>query len=220
MESKRIKNRLYNEFLAGRMIQILREPDIMKALSNVKGKYVQQARALIITLYLTGARPSEILELRSKDISKTGQELTLTVKGVKGGKDRLIVISSDKLGRMIWDYKTKVYSEMYLFFAFRGYYLRKTVNKKGEQKNYTETSYRLRYWFKQWFDFLDVEGIPPYYLRHNRFSALAEAGATVQDIKQLKGSKTLDSVEPYLHMSIHQARQISKLIKKSNKART
>ncbi len=99
---------------------------------------------------------------------------------------------------------------MYCFFHFRGNYVRIAETPKGI-KRYPELAGKLGYYFGKWF--FNVEGgISPYFLRHNRFSKLSEAGLSMQDIRMLKGSKTLESVNCYLHLSAKAAKNIAKKI--------
>lgn len=212
MEKKeKIKNKWYNKFLKEGIIDTLGEEDIEKALLNVKGKYMKEGRALIILLYYTGARPAEVLDLKSKDVTKKDTYILIKVRGAKKGRARTIYLRYKlKLVKELYKYISSVYDEMFLFFHFRSNYTRVTENKRGDKVEYLETTSKLRYYFIRWFANVLEGSIPPYFLRHNRFSKMMEAGLTAEEIKQMKGSKTVKSVEPYLHLSTRTAKKLAR----------
>lgn len=207
--SKKIKNENYRRFLDEGIIETIGEEEFKKAISNVKGKYFKQGRALLAVLYYTGCRPVEALELRPKDFERKGQYLTVKVPGKKGGLPRTIYIKRSRYYvQQLEEYALSLFDTMLLFYKYRNNYKRTVVNKKGEVKVRIETTDKLRYYFKIWFK--GVIDISPYYLRHNRFSKLAEAGVDMQDIRMLKGSRTIESITPYIHLSTKSAKTIAK----------
>ena len=90
---------------------------------------------------------------------------------------------------------------MLLFPHFINKYVRHYVNKKGEIKEVEETTNKVYYHVKKWFEGVLPDSIPPYFLRHNRWSKLSEKGVDLNTLRMLKGSKTYDSITPYLHLS-------------------
>ena len=100
---------------------------------------------------------------------------------------------------------------MYCFFHYRDNYVRLKDDKKGNERSRLECTNKLRWYFKKWFAFVPG-GITPYFLRHNRFSKLSEKGASLEEIRQIKGSKSFNSVFPYLHLSAKTAKSIAKKI--------
>lgn len=214
----RIKNKQYLLFLEQGQINTLDEKDIRKALNQcngLNGKWVEEARCLILMMYYSGARPNEVLNLRESDIDLKKPYLVVKMKGSKRGLPRVMHFSYRlKLVKMLWEYVSKCPPGYYLFFHFRNRYVRRYKTKKGEQRVIIQTTDKLRYHFKKWFKGIpEEEGVPPYFLRHNRFSLLSEAGATPEEMRQFKGSKTFTSITPYLHMSSRMARNIAKRIK-------
>ena len=206
-----IKNSNYRRFLESGEIIFIDKVHIEQALLNIK-KNVAMGRALLITLYFTGARPNEVLKMLGEDIFREKNYIVFKLKGSKGGLPRLIrVPSKQEWAIEAYEYAKSIFPDMLLFFKFRNEYKRIRHNKSGE-KEIIDISDKLRYYFKIWFKGVIPESIPPYYLRHSRFSKLSAKGATQEQLRHLKGSRTFASIHPYTHfskdMSVKTARMI------------
>jgi len=209
----KIINKRYRKFLDEGFIDLLSEKELSKALDNIKGRNVNEGRALVICLYYTGARPAEALELKSRDIQKKGNYIIVQMKGLKGGLARPIYLPYNKeLVKEFYIFCTTIFNEAFLFYNYKGYYPREIEykNREGEliTKKYVQTTDKLRYYFEKWFN----GDISPYFLRHNRFSQLMLAGASIDDIRIFKGAKSLSSVIPYSHLSTKTATKLAKLL--------
>ena len=135
-----IKNKQYNEFRNGGFIHKINKDHLTKALDNVFTRYKWEARSLLILLFWTGARPSEILDLKAKDISRDGNFVTIKMPGKKRGNSRIIYISSSRRHiREVYDYATFMFDEVYLFYYYIGKYTKRIKNKTGEIKEYETT---------------------------------------------------------------------------------
>lgn len=206
----KIKNKNYRKFLDEGIIDPITEEQINQALRNVRGRHSREGRALLITLYYTGARPNEVLRIQGKDVSRQDQYIIVKVKGSKGGLPRTLYFPYKKaLLRELYTYATGRFPEMYLFYHFQNKYVRTVPGKTGPKQNTTITD-KLRYHLNKWFEGVIEDSINPYFLRHNRFSKLAEAGLSMQDLRMIKGSRTTESVTPYLHMSAASAKKAAK----------
>lgn len=145
-----------------------------------------------------------------EDCDKDKSYLTIKVPGAKRGLPRTIYLPIRlPLIKELYKYIMSCPPHMFLFYHFRSHYKRYRKTPKG-LKEYTEITDGLRYHIQKWFSGVIEDSITPYYLRHNRFSKLAEKGIDLQDIRMLKGSRTYSSVTPYLHMSSKSAKKISK----------
>lgn len=213
VKGSRIKNQYYVEFLETGMIQYINPEHIDKAVAQIQ-KNRDMAMSLIFCLYLTGARPIEILNLKAKDVSKDGSHYKIQVAGAKNGLPRPIFLkSSNKYARHVYEYSRQLLPDMWLHHSFRGKYVRSVINKKGVVKTYAELSRPVRSNFAKWFkNVLGEQPIVPYHLRHNRFSKLSEAGASLEDMRITKGAKTLQSITPYIHMSAERGKKMAKNI--------
>lgn len=204
----KIKNKNYLLFLKEGLINTINELEIKQALANVKGRYVSEGRALLILLYYTGARPNEALKVLGKHINKQGNYITIRIEASKRGNPRTVYLSYRKeLVRELYKFACSTFPEAFLFYHYRNNYVRKKLNKKGVPIETLEITDKLRYHFKKWFT--GVIDITPYYLRHNRFSKLAEKGVNIQEMRILKGAKTEGSVNFYIHLSKRGAKKLS-----------
>ena len=209
----KIKNKNYRAFLDTGQIKTIEPSHIDLALKNIKGRDVKQKRILLLLLYLTGGRPSEVLNITAKDINKDNRYIKIFVKGTKKAFSRYIYMpSKNEHAIEVLDYALSLYPDLYLLHSLRGEYVRKCYSEKKGYYTRIETSNRLRYHFKQWFKGVIDDGISPYYLRHNFFSKLAMKDVGLEDIRMLKGGKSMNSVVAYVHMSSKKAKSIAKKI--------
>ena len=210
MEHQKITNINYRRFLDEGRIELLNEEQIVQAISNIKSFYPEEGKALLITLYFTGARPNEVLNIKAKDIKKIKYYLQVKIKGSKKGLPRTVLLPyRNDLVKQLYDYVSKMPNEIFLFFHYRNKYKRISKKKNGDIVIREEITGKLRYHIMKWFKPVIEGNITPYYLRHNRFSKLAEKGIDLQDLRMLKGSRTMESIMAYLHMSSKSAKKIS-----------
>lgn len=226
----KIKNPYYKAFINGDLIYEIRREDFEIVLDELQHQYQDQAKSLLILLWATGARPNEVLRLTGKHFIKTDKYLDVKLPGSKGSMARMVRLPlKDSLIQLVWEYVKTIPGSMYCFYFFRSrakrYGVTKTYTKKnkitGEKeivtkrydKIYDEVSSKLRYYLPKWFNVLFPEGIPPYYLRHNRMSIAAE-NLDSQALMLLKGSKTEGSIRPYIHQTRKTQRKISQELMK------
>lgn len=216
VKKKRIKNKFYVEFLEQGTIQYINPEHIDQVVNRLPSQHKSMATSLIYCLYLTGARPIEILNLKAKDVKKDGVYLRIQVPAAKNGLARPIYIKYDNpYAKFLHEYSRQLMPEMFIHYKYRGKYVRQVINKKGVVKNYAEIGRPVRSNFAKWFKGVlgGEDTIVPYHLRHNRFSKLSEAGATLEEMRLTKGSKTLASIIPYIHMSSERGKKMAGIIK-------
>lgn len=210
----RILNERYNEFFKKGSINTISPEQFLSYMKRINHKQIKQARNFFSILYYTGARPAEILDLKAKDITKEGlRYVIIQMPGKKNGLPRPIRLPYRRpYVKEIYQYAIALFEEQYLFPSLRSNKIRTTkwVTSKGEHKSkdYEESSCKIWYHFDKWFD----GEINPYFLRHNRFSKLMEAGGTAEQVRSLKGAKSMESTTAYMHLSKKQSVEIAKKI--------
>jgi integrase len=199
-----IKNKAYLKFLNTGLIDVLGKKDFEELLEEIEYKYYRQARALMIFLYYSGRRPSEILELTSGAFKKERRYLKVTISTKKGGSGGIMFLSMNDHIKELWNYVRDMPPNMFVFWDFRA--------RSKKRTGYVDTSYKVRYWVKKWSKKIGRE-LVPYFFRHNRLSELAMKGASPEELMFWKGAKTLDSVAPYLHVSPRKAKKLARMLR-------
>jgi len=157
-------------------------------------------RAMLETLFSTGMRISELVNLRKDKIDKTGR---VFIRG-KGKKERFVYLTP-RAQKHIKNYLEAQgeTNSPYLFVPFRG----KNVNKKDKKisPNYLEEK------VKRYRELLGLNiPISPHSLRHAFATYLAESGANPAAIQILLGHESLDTTTRYVHASDRYAEKIHK----------
>lgn len=181
-----------------------------KLLKNVKHRDLKQARSLVSLIWMTGARPNEVLSLTRKDFYKEKSYLIIKIPGSKKGVARRISLPfRDPLVKEVWNYVKNKFPDFYVFFRFRSNSKRKGSNvrlkrrlpdgstgwvTKKYDRSYPNLANRLHYWFLKWFD------LPSYYFRHNRFTIMSET-QSLEQVRIIKGARDHKSVFRYLHQT-------------------
>lgn len=206
----KITNVNYRNFLDKGLIDLVDYDTLKKALAKVEGinnNHVEEGRALLLALYYTGGRPVEVLDLKGEQVKKEDSFIKIEMQAAKQGLNRTIFLPYRYAGvKELYKYVVRCFPQMLLFYHYRS-------NRKRiiNGREYVITTDNLFYYVKKWFT--GIKDINPYFLRHNRFSQLSEAGATDKELQQLKGAKTVESVQPYTHLSTRAAKKIAKHIK-------
>lgn len=236
-DGKKITNPYYLDFLEKDYFETIPKEKFIEILDNISRLYkehkfkpklsgsVEQARAFMILLWITGARPAEVLKMAKEDIEKRENIVMITIPGgIKKSKTRTLHVSyGDKLVKELWHWAREGIPIMYLFPHLRGERTRSniTYTKKVQDpetgaitkikvpvnKTYTITTGRIYYYIKKYCE--GVMDISPYYLRHNRFTVVAEK-LDYKDLMKIKGARSIASVEPYVHVTKEKQKKWSK----------
>lgn len=146
---------------------------------------------LVAILWTTGARPSEILELKKDSFRLDGGTLriTLVTKKLGDGKEFMLRERTLEFERLE-NVEANPYIEQVIRFV-------NAAPNEGFILQYTTR------WAEKTINRLGMEAlnklISPYHFRHSVLSHLAAKGFGVTELKEFKGAKSIQSVEPYLH---------------------
>lgn len=212
----KVTNQYYKDFLDGFLLNEISRLDIIKVLDNINNKYLDQARVLVIIAWASGSRPNEYLRLKKEHLSMSREFLEIKMPESKGSSARTISLprhmqdgDEDLLTKEIHDYSRTLVPDQWLFWFFRSDAVRYGVTKKYKTKDgeikekkydkiYKYISSKLGYYFPKWFSVLFQDGVPPYYLRHNRATKVYEKagpGAAMQTF----GWKKEETMKKYTH---------------------
>jgi site-specific recombinase XerD len=154
-------------------------------------------RTLLMTLYGTGMRRSELARLKVSDIDS--QRMVIRVVAGKGGKDRDLPLSPTLLEtlREYWRWRKP---KLYLFPT-------RTLGRRLDQPISDKTV---------WIACSEVarqagikKRITPHTLRHSWATHLLEAGTDLRTIQVLLGHGDLETTAQYLHLSQRHLQTVS-----------
>jgi integrase/recombinase XerD len=132
-------------------------------------------RALILFLYASGVRISELLDMKRDDL----EDNWLHVRHGKGEKERLIPIADIALEALDKYIKASPFEHEYLWLNYKG-------------KNLSRISA-----FKITKKYLNVS---PHVLRHSYATSLIIGGADLRVVQELLGHASLNTTQIYTHI--------------------
>lgn len=165
-------------------------------LDNIKGDRLEDIRdkAILETLYSTGIRVSELVNLNVQDVDF--QNSLIKVLG-KGSKERIVPIGSkalDSIENYIKNRKSKFNNNEVLF-----------VNKKGKKINVRTVRYRLN---KLTIKYGLSKHISPHSIRHSFATHLLDKGADLRSIQELLGHANLTTTQIYTHVTTERLKEV------------
>ena len=151
---------------------------ILKNTDNLKH------RTMLSLTYASGLRVGEVLQLRVKDIDS--KRMLITVRGGKGKKDRIVMLSQ-KILVLLRDYFKEYKPKDYLFEGQYGAKYSEASLRKVLQKACVKANV--------------LERPTLHWLRHSFATHLLEAGTDIRYIQQLLGHASTKTTEIYTHVS-------------------
>jgi integrase len=167
---------------------ILYEEDVSRMFANAKSP---KEAYLVAIFWITGARPSEALELKRENFHLSDGTLKIRLATKKLGKTNEFILRERTLEFEVPDgYGTNPYLECIIRYATAS----------------PDTGFILPYttrWAEKIINRLGMESlgklISPYHFRHSVLSHHASKGMNTMDLMAFKGAKSIGSVAPYLH---------------------
>lgn len=157
-------------------------------------------RALIETLYATGARVSEIIQLDLADISKSDSEtVTVKVQG-KGGKERLVPLG--KFAQQALDqYLTRSRPSLVRKSAESALFL----NEKRGTRLTRQSAWQI---VMNAASRAGIEShVSPHALRHSFATHLLDGGADIRVVQELLGHSSVTTTQIYTLITIDKLRE-------------
>lgn len=157
-------------------------------------------RALIETLYATGARVSEIVQLDIGDISRSDNEtLTVKVRG-KGGKERLV-----PLGKYAQHALNQYLTRSRPVFAKNTHQLALFLNETRGTRLSRQSAWQI---VMSAARRAGIErDISPHALRHSFATHLLDGGADIRVVQELLGHSSVTTTQIYTLVTIDKIRE-------------
>jgi site-specific recombinase XerD len=141
-------------------------------------------RTMLSLTYASGLRVGEVLQLKVKDIDS--KRMLITVRGGKGKKDRIVMLSQ-KILILLREYFREYRPKDYLFEGQYGARYSEASLRKVLQKACVKANV--------------LERPTLHWLRHSFATHLLEAGTDIRYIQQLLGHASTKTTEIYTHVS-------------------
>lgn len=157
-------------------------------------------RALIETLYATGARVTEIIQLNIGDLSRTeGDTVTVKVRG-KGGKERLVPMG--KFAQHALDqYLTRARPSMARSSQSDALF----INEKQGSRLTRQSAWQI---VMKAAEKAGIErDISPHALRHSFATHLLDGGADIRVVQELLGHSSVTTTQIYTLVTIDKLRE-------------
>ncbi|HEY3616988.1 MAG TPA: site-specific integrase, partial [Candidatus Sulfotelmatobacter sp.] len=170
-----------------RLPAILSQEEVAQLIDAARTPY---HRALLMTLYATGARRAELAHLRVTDVDS--KRMVVHIKGGKGRKDRDVMLSPTLLKelRRHWC-RLRRKPSVWLFPGNRNHSSDKPITTRVVLHACKEAAKRARL----------EKNVHPHTLRHCFATHLLEQGADLRTIQMLLGHSDLKETTIYLHLS-------------------
>lgn len=168
--------------MPNKLPKYLREDEIRKLLNSPTREKIRD-RLILRILYKCGLRVSELTKLRIQDIDFT--ECLITVRGGKGGKDRVVPIDPDTL-TLIEFYKEGA-EEGVLILSERGTPI-STRQVERLVKDYARKSGIKK-------------NVYPHMLRHTFAVHCLKAGMNLRSVQKMLGHSSLTTTQIYLDIT-------------------
>ncbi|MEX0649711.1 MAG: site-specific tyrosine recombinase/integron integrase [Candidatus Andersenbacteria bacterium] len=188
--------------LPERDIDVLYPEEVDGLLASAEGTSPEQLRdrALLHTLFSTGLRISEAIQLDRDDLRESSNEIP--VRG-KGNKIRVVFLS-DQAKQALSDYISKRGdTDPALFIRHK-----KGVGDQSDLRLTTRTAQRLikKYAAKAGI----TKNITPHTLRHSFATDLLSNGADVRQVQELLGHASITTTQVYTHLTDTHLRDVHK----------
>jgi len=192
----------FHKFLMKKIMEEITSPKKEKKLPTVLSK--EEVKALILAtktkrnrlimefLYSAGVRVSECVKLKAEDLDL--KQRIARIRGGKGNKDRIIILSKEWIKHLKKYLKYKKIKSDFVFSKKNGKQIsvdtvqrimRNVVKKAGINKHVT-----------------------PHTLRHSFGTHLLEAGENIRNIQELLGHSNLSTTQIYTHVSTEKLKKV------------
>ncbi|AAL81992.1 recombinase XerC [Pyrococcus furiosus DSM 3638] len=189
--------RLRNPKIPKTLPKSLTEEEVKKLIEVIPKDKIRD-RLIVLLLYGTGLRVSELCNLKIEDINF--EKGFLTVRGGKGGKDRTIPIPQPLLTEIKNYLRRRTDDSPYLFVESR---------RKNKEKLSPKTVWRI---LKEYGRKAGIK-VTPHQLRHSFATHMLERGIDIRIIQELLGHASLSTTQIYTRVT---AKHLKEAVERAN----
>jgi len=170
-----------------RLPKVLSEQEILNGINSCKNI---KHKAILATLFSTGMRRSELINLKVRDIDS--KNMIIRIRGGKGFKDRNVPLT-DSLLTLLRDYY-RLHKPIHFLF-------------QGTKGKYSATS--LSNITKKYLN------INPHGIRHSRGTNLINNGADITEVQKYFGHASCKTSQIYIHVSVDNLKKLHDPLQKA-----
>ena len=179
--------------LLRRQVPIVLSPDEVARLIDSAANL--RHRTILMTLYSTGMRRSELCHLRPQDIDK--ERMVVRIPQGKGGKDREVPLSPKLLEQLRVYYRSLKHRNGWMFPSLQARRLEEPITQKAVWHACREATRRAGI----------TKPVHPHTLRHSFATHLFDNGAELPVIQTLLGHADPRDTMIYLHLATRRLRE-------------
>jgi integrase/recombinase XerD len=179
--------------LLRRQIPIVLSPDEVTRMIDATPNL--RHRTILMTLYSTGMRRSELCHLRPEDIDK--ERMVVRIRQGKGGKDREVPLCPKLLDQLRTYYRSVKVRNGWMFPSLQARRPDQPITQKAVWHACREASRRAGI----------TKAVHPHTLRHSFATHLFDSGAELPVIQTLLGHSDPRDTMIYLHLATRKLRQ-------------
>lgn len=198
-----------------RMVEFLDHEELQRLFDAVEEEKEEilrlRDRSILLTLFATGLRVSELCSLKRDQINFKRNEFT--VRG-KGDKLRLIFLSDDA-GKALQAYlKKRADNSKFMFIAHKQIGTRNAAEKEMESFGKDAAGLTPRTVQRLIKKYAMIGGImkkiTPHTLRHSFATDLLQNGADIRSVQSMLGHASITTTQIYTHITNQQLREVHK----------
>lgn len=192
----------FHNFVKRKVVEDIRHPKKARKLPTfltkeevkalIKAAKFGRDRCIIEFLYSSGVRVSECVNMKIDDLDI--KEGVARVKGGKGDKDRVIILSKEWIKEFKKYQKRRKIASEYVF------------SKKNGKPISSDTVQRLLRKAREKSGI--TKKVTPHVLRHTYSTHLLESGENIRKIQELLGHSNLSTTQIYTHISTSELKKV------------
>ena len=195
-------NYFFKHYMKMHILADIKVPKKAKALPKILSKkeikelfhatHFGRNRLMLQFMYGSGSRVSEVVKLKVEDMNF--KERTAMIRGGKGNKDRLIILSKTWIKELRKYLKKKKFNSDFVFSKKNG----KNLSTDTVQRIVREAAKKAGI----------NKHITPHCLRHSYATHLLEAGTNIRYIQSLLGHASLNTTQIYTNVASDQLKKV------------
>lgn len=174
---------------AKKLPTVLSKEEIRKL---IKAASSRRNRLIIEFLYSSGCRVSEASKLKTENLNF--KEKIASIKGGKGNKDRMIILSGEWLKKIKTYIERKKVKTLFVFSKKNGKPISPNVIQRAVKNAAQKAGIQKR--------------VTPHSLRHSYATHLLEAGENIRKIQELLGHSDLSTTQIYTKVSVQELKKV------------